>query len=449
MLLPALAQRPSALAQSGIQMHARIFKNRNRAKQQAGKHCNRKRKRQHRQINPNLMNPRQTRRRHRHQHLQRSISQRQSQQTPQQSQYHALKHQFYRNPSPPRAQRRAYRQLLPPPIHAHHQQIRHIRASNQQHHRDGSHQHPQHLANISHHILLQRPQVRRDPRLLKQRHAKSIRRRKTAVRNRQHPRHVRAGLRHRHSRLQTRHRLVAEIPQFRLAAVPLERHHQRHIFIIQKVKSLRQHTNNLARLSIHRDRTPNHRTSSAKFLPPVSVRKQHRIRRARRIIFPREQSPQRRPHSQHRQSSVRHVEPPHLLRLSRPRHAQRISVIRANILKSSALLAINKIIARRHIQIHDPHSRRRVPHSNQFLRMRIRQRFQQHSLQHAEYHGVRPHAHPQRNQRNNRKQRRAPQPSQYLPQLIAKRSHVRNLPIRAHRSQLGRPHITPRVTTVQ
>src|SRR5271170_1534433 len=440
MLLPALARRPSALAQPRVQMRPGILENRNRSEQQAGKHRNPKRKQQHRQINPDLMHAWQSRRRHRHQHLQRPVCQRQSQQTPQHSQYHTLEHQLYRNPSPPRAQRRAYRQLLPPPIHAHHQQIRHVRASNQQHHRDRPHQDPQHLANISHHILLQRSQVRRDARLLKQRHAESIRRRKTTIRDRQHARHVRARLCHRHSRFQARHRLVAEVSQFHLAAVPLERHHQRGILIIQKVKSLRQHSNNFPRLSVHRNGFPDHRRCPAKFLPPVSVRKQHRIRRPRRIIFAREQSSQRWPHSQHRQSPIRHVEASHLLRFSRARHTQRVAVIRPDVLERGVLLAINKIIRRRHIQVRNPYGRRRVPHSNQLLRMRIRQRFQQHSLQHAEYHRVRPHAHRQCDQRDNRKQRRPPQSSQHLPQLIAEHSHLENLPTRAHRSQLGQLH---------
>src|ERR1700728_136876 len=77
--------------------------------------------------------------------------------------------------------------------------------------------------------------------------------------------------------------------------------------------------------------------------------------------------------------------------------------------------------------------------------MRVRQRLQQHSLEHAEYHRVRADTHAERDQSNNGEQRRAPQASQNLSQLIAEHSPLLSLVTSAHRSQLGQRRSHPEV----
>ena len=85
----------------------------------------------------------------------------------------------------------------------------------------------------------------------------------TSDRNGEKPRQIRIGLGHRHSGLQTRKCALAETSELGLRTVPLERQDKCRIFSIQKMKSLRQNSDNLARLSIHGDRTPDDRA-----LPP-------------------------------------------------------------------------------------------------------------------------------------------------------------------------------------
>ncbi len=81
-----------------------------------------------------------------------------------------------------------------------------------------------------------------------------------------------------------------------------------------------------------------------------------------------------------------------MLRFSRAGDAERIAVVDADILQRRALLAIDKVDGRRHVQILDADARRRVPHTDQLFGMGIGQGFQQNAFDDAENHRVRAHA---------------------------------------------------------
>ena len=79
---------------------------------------------------------------------------------------HALHQQLAGDPSRAGAERRAHRELLLPRLGADQQQVGDVRARDEQHHADRAHQHPQHALDVADEVVLQRPDVRRDARLL-------------------------------------------------------------------------------------------------------------------------------------------------------------------------------------------------------------------------------------------------------------------------------------------
>ena len=230
--------------------------------------------------------------------------------------------------------------------------------------------------------------------------------------------HVRAGLRDRDSRLQPGQGLVAEVPEIQLAAIPPEGHNQGGIVVVEKMKSFGQDTDDLPRLSVHRDRAPNDVRLGAKLLAPVAVGQQHGGHRARRIVLAGEQAPQRWNDTQQRQRAVGNVQPRYMLRFSCAGYVERVAVVGADILQGCALLAVDKVDGWRHVQIFEAQAWGGVPDSDQPVGMRIRQGLQQDAFDDAENHGVRAHPHGESDQRYCGKQRRAAQPSQHLPELI-------------------------------
>ena len=149
------------------------------ADQQAGEEREPKREQQHRKIDANFMDARQAGGRHRHQKAQRAVGQCQADQAARNPKHDALEEQLRRDSSPARAQRGANRQLLPASFDAHQQQVGDVRAGHQQNQDDRAHQHPQHVAHIPDHVLLQRPEVRRNPRFFKEADAESLGRRES------------------------------------------------------------------------------------------------------------------------------------------------------------------------------------------------------------------------------------------------------------------------------
>ena len=187
----------------------------------------------------------------------------QSKKAAQHAQNDAFKQQVRRDSPRSRAQCCAHGQFLTAAFHAHQQQIRDVGASHQQNDGDGSHQHPQNAAYIADHVLLQRPEVRGKVRIMKQIDTKARRRGKASQGDGNQPCHVRAGLRHGDSRLQPGECLVTEVPEIQLAAIPLEGHEERGIFVVEKTKSFGQHADDFTRLSVHCDGAPDARIEAA------------------------------------------------------------------------------------------------------------------------------------------------------------------------------------------
>jgi hypothetical protein len=185
----------------------------------------------------------------------------------------------------------------------------------------------------------------------------------------------------------------------------------------------------LPRLPIYRDRLSYNRPVAPEAPLPIAVSQHHRFRRVRRHIGTVEPPSQHRRHTQYRQHPIRHIQCLHLLGTALLRHRDRIAFIDPNVLEHAILLAINKVIRRRHIHFVQVQSRCRMPHSHQCLRMWIRQRLQQHPFHYAEHRNVRAHPRGQRDQRDNGEQRRTPKPAQNLFQLARHGIHFGRLPV--------------------
>ena len=131
------------------------------------------------------------------------------------------------------------------------------------------------------------------------------------------------------------------------------------------MKSLGQHTDDLPRLSINRNRSSQDRRGAAKPRLPVFIGKHHGRRRAGRIILAREEASDHWSNAQGRQRAIGYIQPAHMFRFARAGYAKRIAVIGTDVLHRGVLLAIDKVNRRRHVQFLDADSWRGVPHADQ------------------------------------------------------------------------------------
>jgi hypothetical protein len=116
-----------------------------------------------------------------------------------------------------------------------------------------------------------------------------------------------------------------------------------------------------------------------------------------------------------------------VFRLSGSGHIQLIAAVDADILKGGVLLAIDKVNRRRHIQVLDADSGRRMPHADQLLRMVVRQRLQENAFNHAENDRVRAHSDSKRDQGDRGEKARPGEPARNLPELIVEDCHLLSL----------------------
>ncbi len=105
--------------------------------------------------------------RHRYQDAQCAIGERETEESTHGSEDDAFEEEVRRDALPSRTESRADRQLLAPSFDAHQQQVCDVGAGHQQHHGDGAHQDPQHVADVADDVLLQRTKIRLEVCLLK------------------------------------------------------------------------------------------------------------------------------------------------------------------------------------------------------------------------------------------------------------------------------------------
>ena len=282
--LAALARRPAAAPQHPVESPGYprpcVLDDRDHAEEQARRERHRQCERQYHRVNRDFAETGKVRRSHRGQKPEPAVGDRQSTRAAQDSERDALDQQLVRDVPAPGAQRRANRELLLASFRSHQQEIGDVGAGDQQHDADGAHQHPQHLTHIAHHILLHRPKRRREARGLQNGTVGSVLRDP----DRQHPANISAGLRERDAWLQPGDAHV-HVDIIRLELRSREALGQNHFRIrAQKPEPLRHDADDFSRPRVDRDRPPDHSGVRAEPALPVSMRQDHRLRRARRIV---------------------------------------------------------------------------------------------------------------------------------------------------------------------
>jgi hypothetical protein len=229
MPLAAGARRPPAAAQARRHMRTGVLEDWNRTEEEARDDRDRQREYQHRRVDGDVIEPREVTGREGDEQTDRAERDGESGDTSDETEDDALGKQFVRDPSAARAKRRPDRQLLLAALRALEQQVRHVRAGDQQHEADGPHQYPQHRADVANDLSFQQPQVRLEPGLLEHLHAVALERREPGEADRDQPCDVCGCLLERGARLQARDPGVIELTEKHLRAIEPHRQNQRRL----------------------------------------------------------------------------------------------------------------------------------------------------------------------------------------------------------------------------
>ena len=277
------AEGTSARSQRSGQMWSRVFQDGDRSEQQAREHGHSQRKNEDNGIDSDFGQTRQSRGSFGGQDSNGSVGQPQAQNPAHDSQSQALHQHFARDSSPPGAERGPDREFLLAALGANQQQIRDVRAGDEQNQPDGSHQHPQHGADVPHHLLLQGLEFGTEAGILKQSAVETRRRGPSFDPDPQHASNVGIGLLHGDAGLQARYALIAEIPQKHFVAIESMRKNQFRV-VVQEPEILRHHPDDRARLRVHIQVAPDNGFISSETAQPIPVGQNHRVGRTGRVV---------------------------------------------------------------------------------------------------------------------------------------------------------------------
>jgi hypothetical protein len=147
-------------------MRPRVLEHRYGAEQQPRDQRDANGKRQHDRIERDLAQARQARRLEVDQQLDAAIRQRGAEDAADECDQQRLRHQLPRHLSRFGAKRETDGQLLLTRLGTHQEQVRDVRARNEEHESNGAEQNPQHGADVADHINVQRPHQRSKSRLI-------------------------------------------------------------------------------------------------------------------------------------------------------------------------------------------------------------------------------------------------------------------------------------------
>ena len=246
MTFAARARRASAAAQSGRDVRAGVLEHRNRAEEQAGDARHGEGEQQDHRVDRDVVEARQIAWRQRDEHAHRAVREAEPGDAADETEHDALGQQFVRDASAARAERRPNGQLLLPPFCPDEQQVRDVRARDQQHHADRPHQHPEHRSDVANQIGLEQPHHRRELRLFEQLLREPRERWVALDRHWDQARSVGRRLLDGHTRLQPRDGGVVEHPEVHVAGIEPHRQDDRGL-LIEKTKRVGQHADDLER----------------------------------------------------------------------------------------------------------------------------------------------------------------------------------------------------------
>ena len=191
---------------------------------------------------------------------------------------------------------------LPAPLGAHEQQVGDVRARNDQHDANRSHQQPQHRPDVTDHVLPDRPHGGAEACSVEDVGVGAA----LLDPDRQHAADVRVGLSERHSRFQPGDSDVGmDIVGQKLGTLEALRQDDCRIGA-QKAERLRHDTNDQAWPRVDRHGAPDDRRAASELSLPVSVGQDHGFWCPGRVFLWREPSSECRPHADGWQRSIGH-----------------------------------------------------------------------------------------------------------------------------------------------
>jgi hypothetical protein len=199
------------------------------------------------------------------------------------------------------------RQLLLPRFGSNQNQIRDVRARDQQDEADGAEEHPEHASDIADHIGRERPHIGPDLDVVEHLAREAGRHREPIRDDRDEARDVGVCLLQRNARLQPGHAAVAEVGRVQFRPVEAERQDELRV-AIEEAEPGGEHSDNLARLAVDDDRLAYDGLIAAELAFPVRVAQEHALGCFQRVVVGREVAPQDRVDVEEAQRAVRHEE---------------------------------------------------------------------------------------------------------------------------------------------
>ena len=402
MPLTAVARRSRRSAKGSHESRSAVLQDRDESKQQSRQERGDQRERENDRIDRDLAQSGQCLRTNRQQELERSICDTETECATDQAEQQTLLQQFTRNAPPSRAERRSRRELLLTSLHSHEQQIGDVRAGNQQHDADRSHEDPECVRHVADDILLERCEVGPDSRALEQFLVEPRWGWPCIQPGRQHATHVRVGLLQRHARFEPGHTLIAEVAEEHSIAIESLRKDDVGLSV-QELKTVRHDANHRIRFRIDRQRSAESRAVTSESALPVSRHQDDGVGTAGRVVRLRKPAAKGRRDIQRLQRAVRDPNTPHLLRLSHScdRHAPALPD--THLAERLTVFTVGEVHRRRDVQlwqVDDP--RRRVPDADEFIGIGIGQRLDQHAIHDAEHGGIGANANGEGDERDGR-----------------------------------------------
>ena len=318
------------------------------------------------------------------QRAQRRICERESDCAAERPERDAFRKHLERQPSASGAQRRADRELLLAPVGAHEQQVRDVRAGDQEHESDRPHQHPQHGANVADHRV---PENRREPRALEQLQAPAERDWILVHCRRDQPYCVGGRLIDRRATFEPRDSLEAEVAEAGLIPIePQRRDHRRRT--IHEAERVGHHADDVARSPVKDDAPPDHAAIRTELRSPVTGHEDDRFGAARRVVLRRKRAAEHGRDAERPQRSVGRLNRPHFFRLAGAGDARCAGPPQADAIERLCLVSVREHQERRRTGVLQAESWGVVIQRDKLFRPRIRQRLEQHTVDDAEHRRV-------------------------------------------------------------
>src|SRR6266571_7938777 len=411
MLLLALAEGASALADAGAETYSGVLEDGNGAKQDAGEEGNEKREKQDWRINADFTDARKPCGSDGRKNAQRGIGEAQTNSAAEQSEKDAFEQKIGSDARAAGTQRATDGELLTAAFDADEQQIGDIGAGDQKDHADRTHEDPEHTAYVTDNIVLEGTNVGADVRIFEELDAEAGRRRKRTHNDGEHTSNVGIYLLDSDARLEPGETLIAEVAKMGFVTVKLKRDDDTGIFPVQEVKSLRQDADDLPGFAVHDDVAPDHGGVAAKFAAPIAVGEHGGFRSAGRIILFGEGAAEQERDAEERESAVSDSQGRNLFGLGHTGHAHGVARVKTDVLESAVLFAEDGVVGGGQLEFFELDARGSKPDTYHFIGFGIGQGLEENAFEDAEDNRVAAYAGGQCDEGDSSEQGGAAEPS--------------------------------------